>query len=363
MDFFDDDSTSKAAPADTTSPPPPRRSSRRRTRVQRIAILAVVLFLVVFALAWWARSCQENRKIESYRTYFEGVAQAIDDSATLGKQFNQVVKDPTKFSRQQLTERLDELDAKQAEIAVRARRLEHPGKLDAQHAVFAEGMDVRSAGFTQLRALMLRALDGKQVKPVRIAALDAYFTGPEAYYMERFYLPAREVMAEDGVSDVAVPTVGYFLGWTALDIGRVETMLERMGGSSKLAGIRGVELAEVIATTESERVPLTAGDTVDVPASAQLAFEVKVENQGDVTEEDVPVTVTLVLPSGDPLEQAGTIASIASGKTQSVTVQGFNIPEEALSKVITVRVKAGPVPQEQVLDNNSRNYKILLQLQ
>jgi uncharacterized membrane protein len=140
-------------------------------------------------------------------------------------------------------------------------------------------------------------------------------------------------------------------------------MLERMGGSSKLAGIRGVELAEVIATTESERVPLTAGDTVDVPASAQLAFEVKVENQGDVTEEDVPVTVTLVLPGGDPLEQAGTIASIASGKTQSVTVQGFAIPEEALSKVITVRVKAGPVPQEQVLDNNSRNFKILLQLQ
>ena len=125
-----DAGTTGSAPLDTASPPPPppprRRPDRKRTRLQRIAILAAVLFVLVFILAWGARSCQQNRKVDSYRTYLEGVSTAIDDSVALGKQLDQIVTNPTKYSRQEFVAKLNELTVKQNEIAARAEGFSHP---------------------------------------------------------------------------------------------------------------------------------------------------------------------------------------------------------------------------------------------
>ena len=45
-----------------------------------------------------------------------------------------------------------------------------------------------------------------------------------------------------------------------------------------------------------------------------------------------------------------------------MSITGFAIPADALSKISTLTVKAGPVQGERVLSNNSGTYKILLQL-
>jgi hypothetical protein len=109
-------------------------------------------------------------------------------------------------------------------------------------------------------------------------------------------------------------------------------------------------------------VRLQAGGTTEVTPSADLAFVVAVQNQGNVLERRVPVTATLKLPGGETNEQSATIAAIDAGKTQEIPVSGFVIPETALSKKVTLTVEAGPVPGEPVETNNSATYKILLQL-
>jgi hypothetical protein len=367
VDFFDDESS--RAPADTGGPPSApsrRRPDRRRTRIQRLAILAAVLFVVVFGIAWWARSCQHTRKVDSYRTYFDGVAAAIDDSVALGKQVSSIMDDPTKLSRKELIAKLGQLAAKQEEIAVRTRGFEPPGTLDDEQTVFATGMKVRATGFGLLRTAMLGALANKKVGVKEITALDGYFSGPDAYYQELVYQPARETMADEGVSDVAVPTSTYYLTWKALDPATVTLALESVGKSSKLSGIHGVALVDVTAKGSSGDVKLNQGKSNDVPASPDLSFVVQVQNQGSVTEKDVVVTATLVLPGGgdtNTIKQQATIASIEPNKTQDVTITGFAIPTDALSKEVTLKVVAGPVKGERSEDNNSATYKILLQLQ
>ncbi len=365
MSFFDDDETGPA-PADAGGPPSApssrRRPDRRRTRIQRLIILALILFIVVFAIAWWARSCQQNRKVSSYRTYFEGVAVAIKDSDALGKQVSAVMKDPTKLSRKELIAKLEQLTAQQDEIAVRAGQFEPPGTLESEQAAFSTGMNVRASGFRLLRTAMLGALTNKKVGPAKIAALDGYFSGPDAYYMDLVYLPARTAMSEDGVTDVVVPTSTYYLTWKALDSLTVTTALESVGKSSKLTGIHGVGLLNVTAKGSSGDVKLVKGKTTDVPASPDLAFVAQVHNQGSVTENNVPVTATLTLPGGETRKQEASIAAIEAGKIQEVTITGFAIPEEALSKVLTLKVVAGPVEGERVETNNSAQFKLVLQL-
>ena len=140
-------------------------------------------------------------------------------------------------------------------------------------------------------------------------------------------------------------------------------MLDNVGKSTKLTGIHGVGLLDVTAQSSSGDIKLVKGKTNDVPASADLAFVVTVENEGSVTERDVPVTATLTVPGGDPIKQTASIAAIEASKTQDVTITGFAIPEEALSKEVTLKIVAGPVKGERVETNNSATYKLLLQLQ
>jgi hypothetical protein len=137
-------------------------------------------------------------------------------------------------------------------------------------------------------------------------------------------------------------------------------MLTSIGGSAKLSGIHGVGLSGV--TAQPGSIALTHGQTANIPATANLSFDVKVQNTGNVTEKNVPVTATLKLPNGSVLSQASAISTIAAGQYQTVSITGFAIPADALSKVSTLTVKAGPVPGEQKLSNNSNTYKILLQL-
>ncbi len=365
MDFFDDETS--RAPADAGGPPSApsarRRPDRRRTRIQRLVILALVLFAVVFGIAWWARSCQHNRKVGTYQTYFDGVSTAIDDSVALGKQVSAIMLDPTKLSGKELTAKLGQLTAQQEEIAVRAGRLEPPGTLADEQVVFSTGMKVRASGFRLWRTAMLGALANKKVSVKDIAGLDGYFSGPDAYYQELVYLPARQAMADDGVSDIAVPTSTYYLTWKALDSATVTAMLDNIGNSPKLTGIHGVALLDVTAKSGSGDLKLVKGRTNDVPASADLAFVVQVKNQGNVAEKNVPVTATLTLPGGSKIKQQASIATIAAGKTQDVTITGFVIPAEALSKVVVLKVTAGPVKGERTETNNTATYKLLLQLQ
>ena len=364
VDFFDDETS--RAPDDAGGPPstPPsrRRPNRRRTRIQRLAILALIVFVVVLGLAWWARSCQQNRKVDSYRTYFAGVGAAISDSEALGKKVSALMKDPAKLSRKELVAKLDQLSEQQQEIAVRAARLEPPGTLEAEQSMFATGMKVRARGFELLNTAVLGAIANKKVDAGAITALDGFFSGPDAYYQDLVYASSRETMAEEGVSGVAVPTSTYYLTWKALDALVVATALESVGKSSKLTGIHGVGLVSVTAQGSSGDVKLVKGQTNDVPASADLAFVVEVQNQGNVTENAVPVTATLTVQGGDPIRQEAEIATIEAGSTQEVTITGFAIPEEALSKPCTLKVVAGPVQGERVETNNSALYKLVLQL-
>ncbi len=358
--------TPGSSPPEATGSTPPlrqrRRPDRKRTRRQRFAILAIILFVIVFALAWGARSCQQSRKVDAYRTYLEGVSAAIEDSATLGKQLNQIFTNPTKFSRKEFVAKLDELVVKQNEIAARAEGFEPPSTLSTEQAVFVEGMRVRAEGFKQLQAVLLASLDNETVRPGEVAALGGYFSGPDAYYMSRFYTQTRNVMSEEGVSDVPVPTATYYLTWRPFDRATIETMLSSVGKSTKLSGTHGVALVGV--AVQPKDVGLQSGKTTEIAATPDLGFEVSVMNQGSVTEENVTVKGELTIPGGEVLTRTAAIETITAGQTQSAVLTGFNIPAEALSgKVSTLKLTVGPVPGERVATNNSGSYKIQFKLE
>jgi hypothetical protein len=361
VDFFDD-VDAPAAPSDSTPPPPPRRRDRRRRRWERIALAVVLLAVLAFGLTWLIRSCQHTRKVSSYREYMTSVEGAVANSVKLGKQMNGIVSDPTKLKRADLVAKLEQLAVSHAEIEERTRQFSPPGELETQHDALVSGMALRTHGFELFRDAMVAVLEKRRgVDADTLAQLEGYFAGPDASYATTFYAPCRSIMVDEQVTDVAVPPSEWFLRTTAFERLRLEGMIEQLRRSARMTGVRGVALAGV--TVEPSGTKLAAGKTTEVPASAQFSFKVSVENQGNVIERDVPVTLTLKVPDVEAAEQTVTIGVIQPGETQSVVVEGFTIPYEGLSKVSTLKVQAGPIPDEKVLENNRATYKFLLLIQ
>ncbi len=362
MSFFDDD-----AEVTQVTPPAPRsrrkRTNRSRLRIQRLVIALIALFVLVFVLALVIRSCQQNAKESSYRTYFSQVQQVqTDETAKVGKPIATLLADPTRYGKTQLKTELNKLVAAQSEIATRTARISPPGNLKDLHQILVQGQQVRLAGVEQVRSGLLAALSGKNLHATarKLAALSGYFTGPDVYYATLYQTQAQNVMKSDGVSNVSVPTGGYFTKTGVFSASALQAALTSVSSSTKLTGLHGVSLASVAIKSNGKTTTLTGGASNHFAASVGLVVLVTVKNTGNTAESNVPVTVTYTAPGGaaSPPLQA-TIANLPKGATRTVQVTGLQIPTTAITKSSTLKVMAGPVPGEKTLSNNHATYTIV----
>jgi hypothetical protein len=370
VSFFDDDAEVAQAPSSRPADRPEHRtrdrSKLRRQRVLGLVVALAVLFLVVFALALIVRSCQQNAKESVYRTYFSGVQGDITDSATnVGKPIRALLANPTRLSRSELKAQLDKLVNAQAEITTRAEHIKPPGKLAQLHQVFVDGMRIRLRGVQLLRDDLLAALSGKhpQATARALAALSGYFSGPDVYYNELYKTQAQKIMNADGVTNVAVATlpgtVGYFAAHDLFSPSVISAALGKVSSSAKLTGTHGVGLASVDMKGSNQTVTLVSGKSNRFQATVGILVQVTVQNQGNVTETNVPVKVTWTPPSGAAQNLTASIGNLAAGAKQTVDVPGLQIQANDMLHPSHLRVQAGPVPNEKYLKNNVATYTIV----
>jgi hypothetical protein len=134
--------------------------------------------------------------------------------------------------------------------------------------------------------------------------------------------------------------------------------------ADQIAGIRGTDGGSAtpglhgngLGTSSLGGVALTPGGSATVPLTADIAFDIQVTNQGDSTETDVKVQVT-VGQGGDAIDLEETLPEIAPGETKTVTIPLTKQPPTGQNVPIAVSVK--PVPGEEVTDNNEAEFTVI----
>jgi hypothetical protein len=133
--------------------------------------------------------------------------------------------------------------------------------------------------------------------------------------------------------------------------------------ADQIAGIRGADGTAApglhgngLGTVSLAGTALVPGGPATVPLAQDAAFDVEVVNQGESTETDVRVTVT-VGSGGDALELEETIDEIAAGEAKIATIPLSEQPPTGQNIGITVRVE--PVPGEEVTDNNEGEFTVI----
>ncbi len=363
MSFFDDD-----AEVTQVTPPAPRsrrkRTNRSRLRIQRLVIALIALFVLVFVLALVIRSCQQNAKESSYRTYFSQVQQVqTDETNKVGKPIATLLADPTRYGKTQLETELNKLVAAQTEIATRTARISPPGKLKDLHQILVQGQQVRLAGVEQVRSGLLAALSGKNLHATarKLAALSGYFTGPDVYYATLYQTQAQNVMKSDGVSNVSVPS-RRLLRQDRRVLG------ERPAGRAHQRLL--VDQADRPARRQSRRrghQEQRQDHDADRRSLQQLRRQRRPGRAGHGQEhgehggEQRAGHGHLHRPRGAPRRRPSRPPSRTSpkGATRTVQVTGLQIPTTAITKSSTLKVMAGPVPGEKTLSNNHATYTIV----
>ena len=173
------------------------------------------------------------------------------------------------------------------------------------------------------------------------------------------YLATRDPGADAAYSKRSIserfPNARFLpdLGW--LDPGHVgDPAREARGHAGKAAtpGLHGTGLEGVTASLPG--TVLTDTGVNRVPLGDQLAFDVKVQNQGESEETDVGVTVTI--SGGKRISVDQTIPRIAAGQSETVSIPITEKPDTSAVSTVTVDVAA--VPGERNKENNKATYQV-----
>ena len=292
--------------------------------------------------------------------YVRGANELIKLSKAESSQLFDILSAPTDTDQSVNREnQANALRVDSATLSDRARDLDVPDELSDANDYFVEALDLRRDGLAEVADQLPGALaqEERRNSTGRIAEMMQVFLASDVLLTAR-YLPQLEEALKQEEVEADVPTVEQLrfveeIDWVSADF-----------VADQIAGIRGTDGGSAtpglhgngLGTVALGGVALTPGGSATVPLTGDIAFDVQVLNQGDSTETDVQVQLT-VGQGGDALDLEDTIPEIAAGEQKAVTIPLTDQPPTGQNVPITVRVK--PVPGEEVTDNNEAEFTVI----
>jgi hypothetical protein len=323
-----------------------------------IAIGGGLLLLILLVLGF--RGCLDARAERAMEDYVRGANELVKLSKAESGQLFDILSAPSEGD--QAVNRQNQANALRVDSATlsdRARDLDVPGELSEAHDYFVEALDLRRDGLAEVADQLPGALaqEERRNSTGRIAQMMQVFLASDVILTARFRDRLRDALSSEQV-DAPVPSIASLrfvddVDWVNPDFVADEIAgIRGTGDGGAAPGLHGNGLG----TVSLGGTALTPGGSATVPLSGDIAFDVQVVNQGDSTETDVRVTVT-VGQGGDALELEDTIPEIAAGEAKSVTIPLSEQPPTGQNVPITVRVE--PVPGEEVTDNNEADFTVI----
>jgi hypothetical protein len=323
-----------------------------------IAIGGGLLLLILLVFAF--RGCLDARKERAMEDYVRGANELTKLSQAESRQLFDVLSAPS--DSDQTVNRQNQANALRSDSATlsdRARDLDVPDELSEADDYFVEALDLRRDGLAEVAEQLPGALadEERRNSTAVIADMMQVFLASDVLLTARYRPLLEEALDKENV-DAPVPSVASLqfledIQWVDPDY-----------VADQIAGIRGTDGGGAtpgthgngLGTVSLGGVALTPGASATVPLTSDIAFDIQVVNQGESTETDVVVEVT-VGQGGDAIKAEETIPEIAAGEAKNVTIPLTSQPPTGQNVPIAVRVKA--VPGEAVTDNNVGEFTVI----
>ncbi|MHB9112184.1 MAG: CARDB domain-containing protein [Thermoleophilia bacterium] len=324
----------------------------------RVLIILAAVIILVLITSLGIQSCLNKKKVGEYRDYFNSVDAVLKESDDIGKQLSDMLMKPDEAVRQSLEAKLAEFLAAQEQLLEKAKAIKPPDQFKKENEWFVASQQIRVRGLKGLQPAMLNALEARdnQAGAAQVSHEMLILLTSDVSYDEFFYQPAQRVLKEEDITDIKVPQAKFLKDPALASPQTAVTVLDRLkGGTAQVSGLHGVALVGIKAKPSGMAL---AGDSENsLKASESLTFEVEVENQGEATESDVPVSLSLSAPGRpSPQKVDGVIPTIAPGERRTIELTG--LAAEASNQPALLRVEVGPVAGEANTQNNVGEFSI-----
>jgi len=319
----------------------------------RLLVILAVIVIVVVVIVFAVRSAMNSGEAADYQRYMTEVADILKQSDSMGGEVVKLLTNPGDTTRKDIQTRLDQFVATSEKLELQAKALDAPHEFIKQsvHQFFVLVMTFRHTGLADLKPSLMNALEVQdtEVSSEQISRALYYLTNSDFLYREVFIPKATEILKAKNLTGVTVPTTQFMADPDIAAKSRAQEILAQLKSTGNLQAVHGVEVGQVVAMPDEKEI--TGGGTFNLQASDQLAFVVAVENQGNMAEKDVPVTITLLSPdSTQPQTVTVKVPELKPKEEVKVTVEGLN--PTAYGEVALLRVEVGPVKDEKFKDNN-----------
>ena len=363
FDFFDESPTVETTPEKERPPGKRPRLPKRPPRppggpkLYRLGVLiaGAILLAVIFILV--INNCRGDQKQSAYEGYMEDVDGVATESAQLGSQLNERLTTPG-IKLEELRANVEGLQEQQEQILARTEDLSPPGPLVEQQEALVETMQFRVNGLAGIaRGLQLVAqTDDPQESGRNLANQAQRLVASDVVYADAFRAASESVLDQQGVTNIAVPASVFVQNPEFASPSFWTQTVQRLTQGPEAGGLHGNGIAGVRVQPGGQE--LVRGEDNTVEQSADLAFEVLIENSGE--SQETQVKVTLIIRQDPQIRKEQTIDVINPKETKTVLFTGFENLE--FSAQTTLQVQVEPVEGENNTDNNTVEYPIIFTL-
>jgi hypothetical protein len=354
---FLDEEQDDVVVADEPERPRRRVGGPQRRRQQFIVrrLIGVVIglaFLIAIVLAF--RGCLEARSDRALRNYDSSVATIMQQSEQSGKDFFEVLSSPSSSDPLQVKNQvLAQRDAS-ASLLDRADSLDTPGQMHDAQAAVEQSLTLRRNALSAIAANVTQAAASTETADAITTIENSMGSlyASDILWTQLGKPEIQKVLKDEGVDGQPLPP-GNFMPDNATDYLDQANLITKIGAitgtsSSNASGVHGLSLD----STTIGGTQLTPDATTNVPSDS-TEIDIGVTNSGDSDETGIEVTVQI---GGSSL--TGQLPALSAGESGTIKIPLTAKPTPGTPT--TVEVAVTPVAGEQLTDNNSSKYTIVL---
>ena len=331
----------------------------------RLVGLIALAIAVVVGLVFWVDACQGKSRHDEYASYMDQVETIAQNSARVGGEFTAKLQS-SGLKLTDLETRLEQWSQQQQQLYDQAQQIRPPGPLRTIHQQVLDTLQLRAMGLAGL-ANTLTQTNGKSATTVasELAAQAQLLSASDIVWAELYKLPTASVLNSRGITGVVVPSSQFVTTPEVVSPRSFTIVYQQLSPTSTggtPSGLHGSKLVSTKAVGGGRTVTLTTSQPTTIYVSADLRLDVTVEDSGDFSEVNIPVTLAVGVGGTTLFTKQQTINGIQPGEQKTVSFGNLQLTPEAFGHTATVRATVGKVPGEQTLDNNTASYPVLFNL-
>lgn len=336
-----------------------KRRSFLNPRVLIVVLVIVFLGLCLIGRGSFSRiGCTNDTGV--LQNYVTQVKKITDRTNKIGTDFADLRTNMKSLARKTLDERLTTMAKDSRTILTDAKEIEVPPEMADAHNNLLMSLELRAIALENYKPAVFNALSDQDLevsgKQVALAMRDLAFSD-RAFGL--FKDKVTKALKDNDITFITAPASVFLAGETEYEVANVLEFLRSVkeaGGD--LTEKHGIGIAEVV--VEPAAVSENDDGVSVLPAADTITVTVTIENQGNQLEVNIPVEATLKSETQPkPQQKELSVSSLPAGQKKSVKFTALKPTPGDIVNMLTIR--AGPVPNEQWLDNNVSEIKFTMQ--